>query len=94
MLPVRAHAEPRAPLHEIFPSSTRGGIVHSDVQEMEARRVLGVEPPDVGQRPRCLDHDSHAMELVMAGMKDVPAQAAAPAPKCLSKAFTRSLAMD
>jgi hypothetical protein len=34
------------------------------------------------------------MELVMAGMKHVPAQAAAPAPKCFSNAFTRSPAMD
>jgi hypothetical protein len=34
------------------------------------------------------------MELVMAGMKHVPAQATAPAPKCLSKAFARSPAMD
>jgi hypothetical protein len=94
MLPVGTHAESRAPPHEILPGATRRGIVHADVEQMDARPVLGVEPADVGQRPGRFDHDRHAMELVMAGMKHVPAQATAPAPKCLSKAFARSPAMD
>jgi hypothetical protein len=94
MLPVGAYAEPSAPANELLPSAARGRVVHADVEQMDARRVLGVEPSDVGQRPGRFDHDGHAMELVMAGMKHVPAQAAAPAPKCFSKAFTRSPAID
>src|SRR5919109_2070093 len=95
VLPVAAHPEPRAPAHEIVASSIRrGGIVHTHVEQMPARLVLGVEPADVRECARGFHHDGHAVELVVTVMKDVSAQAAAPAPKCLSNAFTRSPAMD
>jgi hypothetical protein len=61
---------------------------------MHARGILRVEAPDVGERTGGLHDDGHAVELVVARMKDVSAQAAAPAPKCLSNALVRSLAMD
>ena len=83
MLPVAAHPEPRAPTYEIVASSIRrGGIVHTHVEQVHASLVRGFH------------HDGHAVELVVAVMKHVCAQAAAPAPKCLSNAFTRSPAMD
>jgi hypothetical protein len=68
--------------------------VHADVEQMDSRLVLGIEPADIRERARGLYHDGDAVQLVVAVMKDVPAQAAAPAPKCLSNAFTRSPAMD
>jgi hypothetical protein len=60
---------------------------------MNTCRVLGVEPAHVREKTLGLHHDGHAVELVVAMMKDVPGQAAAPA-KCLSKALVRSPAMD
>jgi hypothetical protein len=94
VLAIGAHAKPRAPAHEVLACSTRRGIVYADIEQMHAGVVFGVEPADVCHRARGLHHDGDAVELVMALMKDLPAQAAAPAPKCRSKAFTRSPAMD
>jgi hypothetical protein len=91
MLPVGTHAESRAPPHEILPGATRRGIVHTDVEQMDARPVLGVEPADIGQRAPGLDYYGDTVQLVVTRVKDVPAQTAAP--KCLSNAFTSSPAI-
>jgi hypothetical protein len=58
---------------------------------VHARIVLGVEPADIGQRAGGLDHHGDAVQLVVARVKDVPAQTAAP--KCLSNALTSSPAI-
>jgi len=94
MLPVGAYAEPSAPANELLPSAARGRVVHADVEQMDAGLVLGVESPDVSEGTGRLHYDRHTVELVVTRVKDVACQAAAPAPKCLSKALVRSPAMD
>ena len=93
MLTVGTHAEASTPADELLTGAARCGVVHSDVEQMNSRRVLGVESAHVREKTRGLHHDGHAVELVVAGMKDVSGQAAAPV-KCLSKALVRSPAMD
>lgn len=93
VLSVAAHAEASTPADELLTGAAGGSIVHADIEKMHSRRVGGVESAHVGEQARGLHHDGHAVELVMAVMKDVPRQAAAPA-KCLSKALVRSPAMD
>lgn len=94
VLTVGAHAEARAAAHEILAGAARCGVVHSDVEQMDAVLVLGVETPYVRDGAGRLHDDRNTVELVVPRMKDVSAQATAPALKCLSKAFTRSPAMD
>lgn len=94
VLPVGVYTEARAPAHEILSGAAPCGVVHADVEQMDAVLVLDVESPYVRDGAGRLHDDGDAVELVVPWMKDVPAQAAAPALKCLSKAFTRSPAMD
>ena len=93
MLAVGAHAEASTAADELLTGAARRSVVHADVEQMDTRRVLGVESAHVGEQARGLHYDGHAVEIVMAVMKDVPGQAAAPA-MCLSKALVRSPAMD
>lgn len=93
MLPVRAHTEAGAPADILVTGPARPGIMDADVEQVHARLVLGVEPAHIGQRPESLHDHGDAMQRVPRLMKGMPAQTVAPAPKCLSKAFTSSPAM-
>lgn len=68
--------------------------MHADIEQVQPRLVLGIEASDVGERTDRLHHYGDAVQLVVARVKDVAAQTAAPAPKCLSNAFVRSPAID
>jgi len=70
-------AELVAASQELFfrrPRRTR--IVHADVVQVHTPLVLAVESPHVGPRAAGLQHDGDAVQLVVAGMKDVAAHRA------------------
>ena len=92
MLLLGAHAESGAAPHVVVLRSPAGRIMHADVQQMDAALILGIEPAHVRERPLGLHHHRDAVQIVVARVKDVPAQTAAP--KCLSNALTRSPAID
>lgn len=91
MLPLGADPELGAPAHVVLLRSAGRRVVHTDVEQVHASRVLRIEPADIRQRASGLHHHGDAVQLVMPRVKDVPAQTAAP--KCLSNALTSSPAI-
>lgn len=94
MPPVGTNAEPRAPANELLASAARRRVVQADIEQMKAGLILGVESPYIREGSGRLHHHGDTVELGVTRMEDMPGQAAAPAPKCLSKALVRSPAMD
>src|SRR5687768_4758917 len=91
MRPLGSDPEFRAPTHVLVLRPAGRRVVHADVEQVHARLVLRVEPADIGHRAAGFDHHGDAVQLVVPGVKDVPAQTAAP--KCFSNALTNSPAI-
>jgi hypothetical protein len=90
MLALGADPEASAAAEVVLLRSAGGGIVDADIEQVDAGVILRVEAPHVRERPGRLHDHRDAVQLVVSRVKDVPAQTAALAPKCLSNAFTRS----
>ena len=89
LLPIRPDAELQAPADELVLGSPVP-LVNPHVQHPDAALIFGVEAAHESFPAVRFQHDRDAVQLVVAGMKDVTHTAAA---KCRSKAAVRSAAI-
>ena len=93
MLAISADSEALRALEILFPRAGDGGVVQADVQQVHAGAVFVIEAADVGAGSVGFHHDSDAVQLVMAGMKDVTHRQTVAA-QYLSNAAVRFAAMS